>query len=220
MLDRTVTRLGAVAAMVGAVIAIVFNLLHPLGEEYTAAEEVRLTGEGIWAFDHYMLGWAVGLALLAFIVIGRSFTGEPSASWGRVALIFAIGSVAILFVTLAIDGFALKEAAEVSGSEVAEGVAYVTGGLFLASIGSFFGVTPLAYGAAVLTGDDYPGWLGWVSILAGVLGLITGTIVFFAGQSGLTVKVLFPASSVLFTLWIGVMGYLLWRKAGAAPATT
>lgn len=220
MLDRSVTRIGAAAAMVGAVIAIVFNLLHPRSSDVgSAAEEVRLaTEEGIWLFDHYMIAWAVGLALLAFIAISRSLTSEPSISWGRVALIFGIGSTALVFATVVVDGFALKEAGETADATTAEAVAFIGGGLFLASIGSFFGFTPILFGVAVLTGNDYPAWLGWGAVIAGLLGIIAGTIIFFDGFSQFTTNVLFPISSVLSTLWIGITGYFLWQKA-SQPAS-
>lgn len=225
MLDRAVLRVGAAAAMVGAVIAIVFNILHPRGDEVSAAEEVSLAAdEGIWLFDHYMLAWSLAFALLAFIAIGRSFAREPAASWGRASLIFGIGSTAILLSTVAIDGWALEAAATEADEATALAVAYVSSGLFLASMGSFFGLTPVLFGVSVLSGDDYPAWLGWTAIVAGALGLLTATIIFFDGFSDFTANVMFPVASLLFTLWIGVMGYMLWQKvsqpapAAAAPA--
>lgn len=214
-------RTGAGAAMVGAVLAVVFNLLHPRTDELTAAASAQAAAEeGIWALDHYVLAWTLAFALLAFIVISRSLSGEPSKSWGRVALWFGIGSTAIAFAAIAVDGFALRVAAESGSAEVAEAVAYVGEGLFVGLMASFFGVTPVLYGVAVLTGDDYPTWLGWVAVLAGLLGLVTSTIIFFDGFSDTTVYVLFPIASLLATLWIGVMGWLLWNKlrTPAAPA--
>ena len=93
--------------------------------------------------------------------------------------------------------------------------------LFVGAIGLFFGLTPLLYGIAVLTGDEYPSWLGYVAVLAGLVGVVTGTIVFYDGFSTLTDNVLFPISSLLFTAWIGIMGYTLWQKAsGPAAAGT
>jgi hypothetical protein len=73
--------------------------------------------------------------------------------------------------------------------------------------------------AAVLTGDDYASWLGWVAMAAGVVGLVTASIIFFAGFTQLTDMVLFPIASVLFTAWIGIMGFLLWQKASVAAET-
>lgn len=219
MLNRTVTRVGAAGAMVGAVIAVVFNILHPRPEEVGAAEIVRSAAEeGIWALDHYMLGWAIGLALLAFIVLSRSLSSEPSTSWGRVALIFGIGSTAVAFALIGVDGFAIPEAAEASGPETALAVAHVGEALLVATIAAFFGLTPILFGIAVLSGDDYPGWMGWVAIVAGVIGIVTASIMFFDGLSSFTIEVLFPIASLVFTLWIGVMGYLLWQKTSAPTA--
>jgi hypothetical protein len=88
------------------------------------------------------------------------------------------------------------------------------------TIGSFFGFVPVLFGAAVLTGDEYPSWLGWVAIVAGALGLLTGTIIYFAGFTTLTSMVLFPIASVLFTVWLGIIGYLLWQKTSVAEGTS
>jgi len=220
MLTRGLARLGAVAAIVGTVIGIVFNLLHPRPDELTAAAAVRsATTEDIWILDHYMLGLAIGLGFLALVVIGRSFVVTGSVPWARVAVYAAIGSSAIGFATIGVDGFAIAQAAEVAGEEAAVMVAYVGEGLLLATIGSLFGITPVLFGVAVLTGDDYPGWLGWVAVLAGAIGIVNGSLIFFNGFTALTINTLFPIGSVLYTLWIGIMGLFLWRKAAAMPAT-
>lgn len=219
MVSRGLMRTGAVAAMVGAPIAVVFNLLHPRSDEFSAAAEVEASiTEGIWAFDHYMLGLSVGLGFLALVVIGRSFASAASVPWGRVALYSAIGSSALAFTALTVDGFAIPEAADSIGPDAAVAVAHVAAGLFLTTIGTLFGITPILFGVAVLTGEDYPGWLGWVAVLAGLIGAVTGTIIFYNGFTDLTVEVLFPIASILFTVWIGVMGILLWRKAAVMPA--
>ena len=220
MLDRSVTRLGAGAAMVGAVIAIVFNALYPRADDPgNVAEIVGLSqSEGMWAFTHYALAWGIALTFIGLIVIARSFVREPSLSWGRIALIHAIGGALTVFVTVVLLGFAVKEAGAMGGGS-AEGIAWVAGGLFLASIGLFFGFTPLFYGIAVLSGDEYPSWLGWTAVVAGAVGVLTGTIVYFDGFSKTTNNVLFPISSILFTVWVGAMGYQLWQKTSSPAAT-
>jgi hypothetical protein len=222
MLDRRVMRLAGLVAMVGAVLAVVFNFLHPTADEVDNVRSSVQTAadEGIWVFDHYILGWTVALALFAFIAISRSFLKEPAASWGRVALIFGIGGSTLLFATVVIDGWAVKEAAEAQGEEIAVSVAYVAEAFFIASIGAFFGITPVLFGTAVLSGDEYPAWLGWTAVLAGILGVVTGTIIFFDGFSDFTVNILFTGASLLFTVWIGAMGYQLWQRSSEpAPAT-
>ena len=65
-MDRTMTKVGAAAAMLGAVIAIVFNILYPRADEPGDVGEIvqMAATEGGWAFTHYMLAWSVGLVLL------------------------------------------------------------------------------------------------------------------------------------------------------------
>jgi hypothetical protein len=220
-MDRTMTKVGAGAAMLGAVVAIVFNILYPRPDDPGSVSEfVELAStEGAWAFTNYMLAWATGLALLGLIVIARSFKREPSVSWARPAMLFAVGGGTALFISLVALGFAMKSAVEMADAATAEAVGYVAGAVFLASIGGFFGFAPLLYGIAVVTGDEYPAWLGWVAILAGAVGLVAGTIIYFDGFSTLTDVVLFPIASLLFTAWTGIMGYTLWQRA-SAPATT
>lgn len=212
MFDRTVMRFGAAAAMVGAVGAVIFNLLHPRPDDVESISQVvSLAAEDdIWVADHYALGWVVAIALLAFIVFSRSLTGEPSTSWGRVALGFGVVGVVLMMVAVVLEGVALREAAREASAATAQAVAYVTEGVFVAGIGVFFGLTPLLYGAAVVTGETYPRWLGWMSVISGTVGIACASIIFFEGISEFTVNGLFLVSSLLFTLWIGLMGWRLW----------
>lgn len=225
MLDKGVTRIIGALAMVGAAAAIVFNLLHPRPDEIgdIRSAVASAADEGIWLLDHYVLGWTVAIALLAFIGVSRSLTREPSASWGRIALIFGIGSVFLTLTTVLVDGWAVKEAVETQGEDVAASVAFVGEALLIGTIGTLFGFTPLLFAAALLSGDEYHPLFGWTPAVSGLLGVLTGTIVFFDGFSSFTLNVLFPVSSLLFTLWIGGMGYQLWRRssepaAAAVPA--
>ncbi|MBI4562136.1 MAG: hypothetical protein HY724_08815, partial [Candidatus Rokubacteria bacterium] len=81
----------------------------------------------------------------------------------------------------------------------------------------FFGVTIFLYGLALLTSDVYPKWLGWVAVLASIGSALVGLNLAYRGPSVLAANVLFPIFSIVITLWVLVMGVLLWRKAGTAP---
>lgn len=212
-------RFGAGAAMVGAVAAVVFNLLHPRPKDpESISQSVSLAAdEGIWVVDHYALAWVVAIALLAFIVFSRSFGDEPSMSWARIALGFGVIGVVIMMLTVVMEGIAMKEAAEEAAPATAEAVAYITEAVFVAGIGTFFGLTPVLYGTAILTGDTYPGWMGWMAVISGVVGLASASVIFFDGFSEFAVNGLFLVSSLLFTLWIGLMGWKLWQMV-AVPS--
>lgn len=227
-MDRAVRRAGAGAAMVGAVLGIVFNLLHPRGSGVTVTDELTLvSGSQIWLFDHFGLLFAIALAVVGLVVIGRSIDEEPAGSWGRVAAASVVLGGSIGLVTVLVDGMAnyavsTEWAASQSGVALAAGtaVSQVTLALFTGLMLTFFGVTPLLFGIAVLNSDAYPKWLGYVPVLSGLLGLLTGSIQFLNGISPLTANVLFPISSIVFTLWWLVMGWRLWQRSAAPAAST
>lgn len=224
-MDRTVLRAGAGAAMVGAVLGLVFNILHPratddLDEVVTELDLVA--DSGIWLFDHYMLAWAVAFALVGYIAIARSYPDGPGASWGRIALGSAIVGVTVTFATVLVDGPAMKEAADAwdeagrgtdgAAFATADAVANVSLALFTGLMGSLFGLTPVLFGVTGLASDAYPRWLAYVALVAGILGLVAGSIQYLQGELSLASTYIFTAGSILFTVWLFGMGWLLWRK--------
>jgi len=228
MVDRSVRRAGAGAAMLGAVLGIAFNVLHPRGSGVTVADELNLvSGSPIWLFDHFMLVWALLISLVGLIVIGLCFNQEPARSWGRVAAASAVASGAIALTTIFMDGMANNAAAAewaASGSSAAlasgAAVVAVTIAMFTGLMFTFFGLTPVLFGAAVLNSNEYPRWLGYLAMGAGLLGLVTGSIQFMNGISALTANILFPISSLAFTIWALVMGWTLWKRSEEVVAPT
>lgn len=226
MAQRTLFRVGAIGAMLGAALGLIFNLLHPRGSGIdTSQEELDLVADsGIWLFDHFMIAWALAFGFLGLVAIARSFTGEAGESWGRLALAAAIASVAIGWVGVTIDGVAMKEVAD-NWAEAGRGTdsaAFATGdavanvslAFFIALIGSLFGVTATLFGVAGVVSTNYPKWLGYLAIIAGIAGLVTASITFLTGPSDVTLNILFGASSVLYTIWLFVSGWHLWKRAG------
>jgi hypothetical protein len=230
MAQRTLFRVGAIAAMVGAVLGLIFNLLHPRASGIdTSQEELDLVADsGIWLFDHFMLAWALAISFLGLVAIARSFTGEAGESWGRLALAAAIVSIAVGFVTVTVDGMAMKEVADnwADAGRGTDSTAFATGdavaqvslAMFTAVIGSLFGLTATLFGIATLASRDYPKWLGYAALVAGILGFVTASITYLSGPSDFTFNVLFAASSVLYTIWLFAAGWFLWRRA-ALPRT-
>jgi hypothetical protein len=226
MAQRTLFRVGAIGAMVGAALGLIFNLLHPRGSGIdTSQEELDLVADsGIWLFDHFMLAWALAFGFLGLVAIARSFTGEAGESWGRLALASAIASVAIGYVAVTVDGVAMKEVAdnwaeagrgtETSAFATGDAVANVALALFTALIGSLFGLTATLFGVAVLASNNYPKWLGYVAVVAGIAGLVTASITYLTGPSDVVLNVLFGGSSVLYTIWLFASGWYLWLRAG------
>ena len=221
MLDKAVLRWGGLAAMIGAALGFVFNLLHPRSSAAAAGamNELHLVAaSNIWVFVHFMLAWSIAFALVGLVAIGWSYGEGAAASWGRFATASAIVGVAVTFITILVDGPAMKHVAEAmmaghSPETIAAGTAVseIAVALFTGTMGSLFGLTPVLYGIATLNDNRYPSALGYLSIVAGVLGLITASIQYFGGISNLTANILFPIASLAFTVWSFAMGWRLWK---------
>lgn len=227
-MDRAVRRAGAGAAIVGAVLGFVFNLLHPRGSVVNVTDELRLVSESqIWLLDHFGLMVAIGLSVIGLVVIGRSLDKEPAGSWGRLAAASAVLGGSVALVTLFVDGMAnyavaTEWAASQSAASLAAGtaVAQISLALFTGIMPTFFGITPVLFGIAVMSSDEHPNWLGYLALLAGLLGILTGSIQFLNGVAPLTADILFPISSIAFTLWTLIMGWRLWSRSAAPAAVT
>lgn len=230
MADRSFLRWGAGAAMVGAVLALVFNVLHPRTSDVANVEnELELVaGSSIWLFDHFMLAWAIAFAFVGYVAISRSFPEGPGAWWGRLAMATVIAGATVGFVTVLVDGMAMKHVADAwvdaSGASratlfaTAQAVAEIGVALFTGTIGTLFGLTPFFFGVAILNSNVYPRWLAWLALLSGALGLFTASLQYLAGISVASALVLFPIASISSTFFLFLAGGILWKRTAiAAP---
>lgn len=230
MLDRKFLRVGGGAAMVSAVLALIFNLLHPRGDVDTVTEELELvSGSEIWLFDHYMLAWALAFGVVGLVAIGWSYTDGPAQGWARVATAAGIVSLGIALITLAVDGMAQKAVADEWASAqdetsyaTAAAVSEISAALFTATIGSLIGLTPVLFAITGFNSAQYPKWLAWLALLSGLTGFVASTIQFYGGISPTSVWI-YTVASLGYTIWLFVMGWQLWKgppgPVGAEAAT-
>jgi hypothetical protein len=226
MLDRSIVRWGGMAAMIGAGLGFVFNLLHPRSEAAATSTVGHLhmvANSDIWTFDHFMLAWSLAFALIGLITIGRSLTHPVSATVARYAIPSGIVGIGIGLVTLGVDGPAMKQVAdqflatrspEATGAATA--VVEIGKVLFIGTIGSLFGLTPLLFGLALLQGDEHPAGLGWLAVASGAGGLLIASVMYLAGFSNLMANVLFPIVATAFIVWSFIMGWRLWNARDVA----
>lgn len=182
----------------------------------------------IWVGDHVGIVFAVLLVTGGLVAIYRSITSEPGAAWARLGFAGALVSAAILSVLMATDGITIKvlaqawvnatEAEKAAAFRVAHALALVDFAIFSIWTIVFFGVTIILYGLAVSTSNAYPKWLGWVAVLAGIGSALIGLRLAYRGPSVFVVNILFPIFSIIITIWVLVMGVLLWLKAGRAAS--
>lgn len=220
--ERQFLRFGAACAVGGGLLAVVFNALHPRSPDISSVEaELRLINDNSqWLFVHMGILASVFLIFPGLVALARSLDSGASAPWSRLALYSAVASIPVALITVGIDGIAMDAMADSwanaadqgAALSVADAVAQLGAASFDVFIIALFGVTPLAAGAALLRTDLYPRWLGPVAIVAGLIGLATGFVQSFTGLEATTANVMFPISSVLFTVVILVAGVTLWRR--------
>ena len=222
MPDRTLLRIGAVLAMVGAIAFMVGQSLGPTVDPDDTAAFLQDTAESTTSVGGYLLRF-VGDALLvgALVALYRSITEGPGAELARLGFATALVALAVNAVWLGIQGFATKELAEAwvnapaeekaAAFRVAEAVQHMVVGV--ASLGSvLYGTAILLYGLAVALSNTYPRWLGWVAVVVGLGAAVAGLLLFLIGAS-LGTLIPYALFSFLSMLWVLVMGVLMWRRA-------
>ncbi len=223
---RAWQRFGGGAAVLGGVLAAVFNVLHAgprRGNTRLFLED--LVGSRIWEVDQ--VGIAVSLVVLAaaLVAVARVLAAGPAGPWAAAGAV-ALAGMAIGLVNVAVDGPAMQEvadrwhAAEGARKEAlfaaAEVLRSVDIALFSVWTLVLAGAAPLLFGVAILMGGGLPRWLGVLAVTGGGVAVGTAVIQMFVGLKPVTVFVLFPAASGSLTVWIVAVGVVFWRRADAS----
>jgi hypothetical protein len=175
-----IIRIGSAAGIVGSLLAMVGNLLHPttpIGDPEGVAQTIAQSEN--WVLIHLVIVDGVAAKHLA-----DAWEAAPPEE-AAVALQVVLAEEAINFALAALFNIL------------------------------FAGVTFILLGLAVAWGGEYPGWLGWVAVVAGVGSVPVGLVQAYTGESiGFTriATIIFPT---IITLWVAGMSVLLWRKAAS-----
>jgi hypothetical protein len=218
-------RIGAAAAIGGAVTLFVATLLHPMSADPNdpAAAFAEYAGDAPWVATH--LGQFLGVAVLGVALVamaGAMEEGAPAA-WARIGVAGTAASVAVAAALQAVDGVALERMVDRWAHADGDAKARAFEGAFavrqvevgMASLLSVvFGCTVSVFAVAMLAGERFPRWLGWVGLLGGLVTVAAGVAQAYTGFSDLSMTLGMPAGSVLL-LWAIVAGAHLWRLAPA-----
>jgi hypothetical protein len=221
--QRSLARIGSVAALLGAVVFFVSGLLHPSHSDpndlpAAFAEYVKSSD---WVGVH--LAQLAGVALIAVALVALEATFEPgrAAAWARLGSAGAVASTAIYAANQGVDGIAnhaadhrwatAAGAARASAFEAAFAVRQIEVALtsvFTLSLGS----TLCAFALAMLFSKRYPTWLGVVGVPGGLATVTIGLEQASGGFSPLSLD-LFMVVGPVDLLWVIVTGILMWRLA-------
>lgn len=221
--EEHLARVGAAAAVGGALTLFVSTLLHPLNADPNDAPAAfaEYAAATIWVASH--LGQFAGIVLLGVALVALASTmeaGAPSA-WARIGVVATAASLAAAAALQAVDGVALKMMVDRWARATGDDRARAFEGAFavrqieigMASLLSIlFGLTIAVFGIAMLRSRRFPAWLGWVGLL-GALGTVSaGVVQARTGFSALAMMLSMPASCLLM-LWAILVGLFLWRLA-------
>jgi hypothetical protein len=223
--EESIFRIGAVAGIVGSLLAMVGNILHPatpIGDPEGVAQTIAQSER--WVLVHLVIVVGLILMLGGLVAISRSIEGGVAGALAQLGYVAAVAGVTVGVILVIVDGVAAKHLAEVWGAAppdqaaaalrvvvAEEAINFAIAALFNIL---FAGVTFILLGLAVAWGGEYPVWLGWVAAVAGIGSVPVGLVQAYTGESiGFTriATIIFPT---IITLWVVVMSALLWRKAG------
>jgi Domain of unknown function (DUF4386) len=230
--DRWVYRMGGGAAVVGAVLGMVGNLVHPVTPMDDPEGVAQVIAEsGMWVPIHIAIVFGIALLLGGLIAIHHSIRGGLAGSLARFGLFTGVAGVTVGLILVILDGVAAPQLAEewaaAPPDEQATALALVhaneTVNFALASLFNilFAGMTFILFGLAVALSHAYPPWLGWIVVAAGIGSIAAGLIQAFTGEPTNASRVLTIIGPTVITLWLLAMGILLQRGGPTTdPART
>jgi hypothetical protein len=227
--NRWIFRIGAAAGIVGAVLGLVGNLLHPatpIGDPEGVARAIA--GSRLWVPTHLAIVLGLVLMLGGLVAVGSSIRGGLPGALARLGSVVAVAGVTVGLVLVTLDGLAAKRLAEAwAAAPPAEQAAALrlllaeeTINFALAALFNvvFAGVVFILYGLAVAWSRVYPRWLGWVALAAGLGSVAAGLIQALVGEPTAVSRVLTIVFPTVITLWIVRMCAALLRAGICVPA--
>lgn len=218
MHDRRLYRIGAAAAIAGALAQLVATLLEP-DSSGDLDKTVRVVADsGLWNGDRLLDLIGVFLTVAALTLVGRSFAAGFGREWARagqpfLVLMGALGAAAVF------AGANMKEMANAwAGAAPRAQQSYLAAfdasrnakddlffGAFLA-----LGVYLAALAVAILAGRIYMRWIGWAAAASATL-VLTGDLLLLAADAAFAAVLV---GFALFMLVLIALGVSMWQHAG------
>jgi hypothetical protein len=230
--EQTFLRIGAVCAILGAIVSVAAGTgFGNLTNEASPEAVLRtIVSRQDWYWPVVHLGFIVGALLWvgAFIALASSLWHGTGWALGWLGAASVIVGATIHVVDSSISGFGLTALADAWAAapaseqanllRAADTLLMVLGGTWTSVISFFHGVPFVLFGLAVVLNRRYPAWLGWVGVVGGLGSLSVGMMMFLG--VGLVPGWLFIVFALVVSLFMLVMGVLMWRRADATRTDT
>jgi hypothetical protein len=223
-----IRRIGSVAGIVGALLAMVGNLVHPATPTDDPQGVARtIAGSEAWVADHLAIVVGLILMLAALVAIADPIREGLPGALARLGSVAAVAGITVGLVVVTLDGLAAKQIAEAWATAPPDEqaaalrllLAEETINFALAALFNilFAGVTFILYGLAVAWSRVYPRWLGWVVVVAGTGSVAAGLVQAYAGESTTVTRALTIVFPTVITLWLAGMSTLLLKAPAPEP---
>lgn len=219
-----VLKIGGIAAIIGSVLGLIGNLVHPPTNGQSEAGVAHIIAHaGLWMPIHMVIVAGLILMLLGLTALCRSISGglAGALSWFAHSAVIAGVVIGVLLVTL--DGLAAKQLADAWAAAPADEKATAlrivsaeeTFNFAIASLFNilFAGVAYILLGLAVASSRVYKKWLGGIAVVAGIGSIVAGSIQAATGASTEVIYVLTIIFPTIITLWTAYMGILMYQHA-------
>lgn len=218
-------KIGAVAAIAGALTLFVGTYLHPSNADPNdaLAAFTEYAANRPWIASHLMQLFGIILIVVALIFLSRLMSNGGGASWAYLGIVGAGSSLSVAGALQAVDGIALKlmvdtwAAASAADKEMLFLATFAVRQVeigFASILGLLFGITVAIYGIALVSDRSFPKWLGWLAILGGIPIAVAGIVIAYTGFSNLAMAINMTGSS-LALVWMIVVGVWMWRLASS-----
>ena len=215
--------------ILGAVIGLVGNALHPHTADPDAAATVRAIAQnGAWVWIHLTIIVAILLIIGGLVGLAEQLKGTSGAPLGRLGLAAALVGGAVVTISLAVDGFGMKAlalssatapAAEAATAQrIAVAVRNADNGIWSIGMLVFFGAAFACFGLAAVASRQFPSWFGWAAVVGAGGAAVAALLQIAASGEVQAAETIFLVSSLLLTFWTLAVGVLLWRRRADALA--
>ena len=230
MADRTLLRLSVALLFIGGVAYEIVNLFHAHGANDHVAAFTAFAHSSIWTGVHLgqFLATAVVTAGLLVLFYGLNITAAMPMLVNRLGAAALVASLALAGVVYAVDGVALKQAADAwlrapaaekaARFATAEGIRWLEWGI--RSYDSFaFGLALVLFAAAIVWTARI---IRQIGVVIGVQGLATVVLGWQTGAPGFTFSTgsLYYTNGGLFLVWSVWLLIVAWQKPTAVPAAS
>ncbi len=227
MADRTALRLSVALVFLGDVVYVVVNQFHVAGANDHAAAFTAFANSSIWTAVHLVqfLATALVTAGLFALFYGLNITAGMPLLVNRLGAAALVASLALAGVVYAVDGVALKQAADAwlhappetaaARFATAEGIRWLEWGV--RSYDNYtFGLALGLFAAAIVWTARIPRPIGYLMGVNGLANFVLGWFTSTEGFSNTTGLVfnLVAFSQLVWLIWLLIVA---WRMQASVP---